>query len=166
MAAADIGVRLLGKLPVRRFDLGRLEFAVDKKLQQRPLLFLVASLGRGRASSLSPVGTRKLFIELFLGFTAVFNRLFLQPRPVVLPSLTGHDHTGGKAIFPVSTIDEWIAILTGVEAGEADGEGNYPEESVNGKVIAQLRSFTDTLLKLRKSKEKEEDEGESENDGG
>jgi lon-related putative ATP-dependent protease len=71
---------------------------------------------------------------------------------------------GTFEIYPVSTIDEGIAILTGVEAGEADGEGNYPEESVNGKVIAQLKSFTDTLLKLRKGKGKEEDEDGSETD--
>ena len=65
---------------------------------------------------------------------------------------------GSFAIYPVATIDEGIAILTGVEAGEADENGDYPEGSVNARVVAQLKSFTDTLLKLRKGKGKEEEE--------
>jgi lon-related putative ATP-dependent protease len=41
-------------------------------------------------------------------------------------------------IYPVETIDQGIELLTGVRAGEADGEGVYPEESVNGRVQARL----------------------------
>jgi len=41
-------------------------------------------------------------------------------------------------IYPVETIDQGIEILTGVPAGEADAEGHYPDESINGKVQARL----------------------------
>jgi lon-related putative ATP-dependent protease len=41
-------------------------------------------------------------------------------------------------IHPVRTIDEGIAILTGVPAGERDGEGSYPEGSVNARVEERL----------------------------
>jgi lon-related putative ATP-dependent protease len=66
---------------------------------------------------------------------------------------------GTFEIYAVNTIDEGITILTGVEAGKADEEGHYPEESVNAKVVARLKSFTDAVLKLR-AKGKEEKNGE------
>ena len=65
---------------------------------------------------------------------------------------------GSFAIHAVSTIDEGIALLTGVEAGEADAEGNYPPESVNGRVVAQLERFTQKALELRRAGRKEEEE--------
>ena len=48
---------------------------------------------------------------------------------------------GAFRIIPVATIDEGIEILTGYPAGQRDAEGNYPEDSVNGRVEARLRSF-------------------------
>jgi lon-related putative ATP-dependent protease len=44
-------------------------------------------------------------------------------------------------IYPVETIDEGIALLTGREAGERDAEGAYPEDSINGLVEARLTAF-------------------------
>lgn len=41
-------------------------------------------------------------------------------------------------IYPVSTIEEGIEILTGVSAGEPDNEGNYPPDTVYGKVAGKL----------------------------
>ncbi len=51
------------------------------------------------------------------------------------------------SIYPVSHIDEGIEILTGIPAGEADADGLYPRESVNGKVQARLQEMA---LKLKK----------------
>ncbi len=65
---------------------------------------------------------------------------------------------GTFAIHAVSTIDEGIALLTGVEAGDADAAGNYPPESVNGRVVAQLERFTQKALELRRAGRKEEEE--------
>lgn len=44
-------------------------------------------------------------------------------------------------VLPVSTIDEGIAILTGVDAGVRGADGAYPEGSVNARVEARLASF-------------------------
>lgn len=50
---------------------------------------------------------------------------------------------GQFAIYPVATIDEGVALLTGVEAGSRGAGGAFPPESVNGKVEAQLRAFAE-----------------------
>ncbi|MBU1642553.1 ATP-dependent protease, partial [bacterium] len=51
---------------------------------------------------------------------------------------------GKFSIYAVSTIDEGLSILTGVEAGKADGKGNYPAASVNAKVVARLKELSET----------------------
>jgi lon-related putative ATP-dependent protease len=45
-------------------------------------------------------------------------------------------------IYPVSTIDEGIAILTGRESGALQADGSYPEGTVNNAVDKRLREFT------------------------
>jgi lon-related putative ATP-dependent protease len=45
---------------------------------------------------------------------------------------------GKFRIFPVSTIDEGIEVLTGVPAGQRDDAGAFPADSINGKVEARL----------------------------
>jgi lon-related putative ATP-dependent protease len=45
-------------------------------------------------------------------------------------------------IYAVENVDQAIAILTGLPAGEADAGGNYPEGSVNSKVAARLAELT------------------------
>jgi predicted ATP-dependent protease len=47
-------------------------------------------------------------------------------------------------IYPVQTVDEGIEILTGVAAGDADEAGDYPEESINGRVVARLEEMAKT----------------------
>lgn len=46
-------------------------------------------------------------------------------------------------IYPVSTVDEGLAILTGVPAGEPDDSGQYPPDSINGRVVARLAGFAE-----------------------
>ena len=41
-------------------------------------------------------------------------------------------------VWPVTTIDQGIEILTGVEAGAPDEEGVYPANTVNGRVARRL----------------------------
>lgn len=45
-------------------------------------------------------------------------------------------------IYPISTIDEGIELLTGVPAGSADENGQFPDGSVNAAVAAQLETFS------------------------
>jgi len=53
-------------------------------------------------------------------------------------------------IYAVETIDEGIEILTGIEAGEPDAQGNYPAESINGKVYARLGELAETQRRFSK----------------
>ena len=52
--------------------------------------------------------------------------------------------SGKFAIYAVEDIDQAIALLTGVAAGEADANGNYPEESVNRRVATRLGQLIET----------------------
>ncbi len=57
---------------------------------------------------------------------------------------------GDFAIYPVSTIDEAITLLTGVEAGTPDAEGCYPEGSVNQRVLARVRKLAEIRMEYSK----------------
>lgn len=46
-------------------------------------------------------------------------------------------------IYPVFTADEGMALLTGLPAGDPDEHGNYPEGTVNGRVVARLIAFAE-----------------------
>jgi len=48
-------------------------------------------------------------------------------------------------VYPVRSIDEGIEILTGVEAGAADADGNYPPDTVHGLVDAELQRLAKGL---------------------
>ena len=50
--------------------------------------------------------------------------------------------SGQFHIYAVTTADDAVELLTGIEAGIANEEGIYPLESFNGQVEAQLRQFT------------------------
>ena len=46
-------------------------------------------------------------------------------------------------IYSISTIDEGVELLLGTEAGIMDENGDYPPESVHGKVMAKLKKFNE-----------------------
>ncbi len=48
-------------------------------------------------------------------------------------------------IWPVRTVDEAMALLTGLSAGELDADDAWPLASVNGRVQFRLMSFARTL---------------------
>ena len=50
---------------------------------------------------------------------------------------------GRFRIYPIETIDQGIACLTGVAAGARDAEGTFPEGSVNQRVEARLAAFAE-----------------------
>ncbi len=55
---------------------------------------------------------------------------------------------GRFAIWPVATIDQGIALLTGRPAGERDGEGHFPDDSVNAAVEERLARFAKVFPRL------------------
>ena len=50
-------------------------------------------------------------------------------------------------VYPVSTIDEGIEILTGKDAGVMDENGNYPEDSINYLVSEKLKKYAQNSAK-------------------
>ena len=46
-------------------------------------------------------------------------------------------------IFPITTIDQGIEVLTGIPAGKADENGKYPDNTVNGRVQARLAKLAE-----------------------
>jgi ATP-dependent Lon protease len=62
-------------------------------------------------------------------------------------------------IYPVRTVEEGIEILTGVPAGVQDEEGNFPADSVYGRVDARLREMA-KAVKEQEAKKKEEPAGD------
>jgi predicted ATP-dependent protease len=44
-------------------------------------------------------------------------------------------------VYPVRTIDEGIALLTGRPAGERGPDGDFPPDTINGMVDARLRLY-------------------------
>jgi len=61
-------------------------------------------------------------------------------------------------IWSVATIEEGIEILTGVAAGKVDKNGDYPEESVFGKVQKKLKFYLEQQFRLKKEFGGEENE--------
>jgi lon-related putative ATP-dependent protease len=54
-------------------------------------------------------------------------------------------------IYPVTHIDQGIEILTGMPAGEADEAGNYPPDTINGRVHERLKKMAEKLAEREKS---------------
>jgi lon-related putative ATP-dependent protease len=52
---------------------------------------------------------------------------------------------GQFGIYPISTIDEGIEILTGVKAGERGPEGRFPGGTINRLVEDKVRSFAERV---------------------
>lgn len=55
-------------------------------------------------------------------------------------------------IYPVKHIDEGIQILTGIEAGELQADGTYPEGTINAIVKERLEKMANRLTEFGKSK--------------
>jgi len=57
-------------------------------------------------------------------------------------------------VYPVSTIDEGIEILTGETAGEAGDDGHFPEGTINHRVELQLARFAEQAREFAAGAEK------------
>ena len=67
------------------------------------------------------------------------NTEHLMLRPDVVEAADA----GNFHIYPVETIDQGIELLTGVEAGEPNEHGAFPDDTINGMVEARLREYAD-----------------------
>jgi len=61
-------------------------------------------------------------------------------------------------IYAVSNIDECMQILTGLETGERDQQGNFPKESLNYRITARLIEFAEKRQAFASKKKLEDTE--------
>jgi len=54
-------------------------------------------------------------------------------------------------IVPIETVDQGLALLTGLPAGEPDAEGNYPADTVNYRIAARLDAFAAKAAELSRN---------------
>jgi len=53
-------------------------------------------------------------------------------------------------VYRVSTVEEGIEILTGMRAGRPDRRGNFPENTVYGRVQRKLKKYLERSLRMKK----------------
>ena len=71
---------------------------------------------------------------------------------------------GKFKIYPIKNINQGISVLTGTEAGERDNvTGEFPEDSVHGRVQSKLNRMFENLTNLRRNEENEENEEVNDN---
>ncbi len=61
------------------------------------------------------------------------------------------EKAGRFHIHAVSTVDQALQLLSQMEAGERDAQGEFPKDSFNGRVDAQLQQFTTIKQKFLKN---------------
>jgi len=71
----------------------------------------------------------------------------LMLRKEVVEAVAG----GQFHVFQVATVAEGIEILTGMQAGRPDGEGQYPPDSVFGRIQSQLATYRERWQALKKT---------------
>jgi lon-related putative ATP-dependent protease len=54
-------------------------------------------------------------------------------------------------IFPIDTVDQGLALLTGVAAGEPNAEGDYPAGTINHRIAARLDAFAAKAAELARN---------------
>lgn len=59
--------------------------------------------------------------------------------------------SGNFHIWSVNSIDEGMELLTDMKMGERNSEGNYPEDSVNGRIMKHLDRYADQRKTYLKS---------------
>ena len=60
-------------------------------------------------------------------------------------------------VYPVGHVDQCLEILTGIPAGERDGNGEFPSSSVNQKIRERLLGFANQLQAFSKTGKTMED---------
>ncbi|MBT8077498.1 MAG: ATP-dependent protease, partial [Gammaproteobacteria bacterium] len=58
-------------------------------------------------------------------------------------------------VFGVQSIDEAVLVLTGIDAGERDGNGQFPQGTVNRKVEEQLLRYANLRRQFATRKDPE-----------
>jgi len=54
-------------------------------------------------------------------------------------------------IVPIETVDQGLALLTGLPAGEPGADGSYPADTLNNRIAARLDAFAAKAAELARS---------------
>ncbi|MCW3489849.1 Lon protease family protein [Dethiobacter alkaliphilus] len=143
-------------------------YAILSSLSELPLRQDIAVTGSvNQLGQIQPIGGATHKVEGF--FKACKLKGLTGKQGVMLPvqnikNLNLSDEVvdavreGKFHIYPVTTIEEGIEILTGVPSGKTDEEGNYPENTVFGKVAAKLTRYNELMQKSREDGEEKKDD--------
>ena len=153
-------------------------YAIISALTEVPLRQDIAVTGSvNQKGRVQPIGGVNEKIEGF--FDVCKDRGLTGTQGVMIPDTNVDDlmlrndvigavKEGKFHIYNVSTIDEGIEILTGMEAGEMSTDGKYPEGTINYLVIEKLTGIHEKLKKLGKPDKKdnsEKNDGNGEKEG-
>jgi ATP-dependent Lon protease len=139
-------------------------YAILSSLSGLPLRQDIAVTGSvNQKGEIQPIGGANQKIE---GFYDVCKAKGLTGNQgVMIPDLNAPDlmlrkdvvqsvSEGRFHIYPVSTIDTGITILTGVEPGGKDEKGNYPPDTINYLVDEKLKSIAKGLKDFEEEEKK------------
>src|SRR5690606_31694050 len=62
-------------------------------------------------------------------------------------------------IYAVSSIDQGIEILTGARAGTAADDGNFPRDTIRGRVQARLETYAEAAVRYARSRRDDKSAG-------
>ena len=140
-------------------------FALLSSLSELPIKQSIAVTGSvNQHGEIQPIGGVNQKIEGF--FDVCQAKGITGKQAVIIPKSNIKNLTlknrvidavkkGKFHIYPISTIDEGMEILTGVEAGKRDKDGSFAENTVNGKVQNKLVYLMKEQAKLKKEAETE-----------
>lgn len=130
-------------------------YAVLSSLADVPIRQDIAVTGSvNQKGEIQPVGGVNLKIEGF--YDVCKAKGFTGSQGVIIPALNVPDLMLRKDvvksvtekrfhIYPVSTIDEGIAILTGIEAGQLNESDHYQSDTVNFRVNEKLKALAKNI---------------------
>lgn len=134
-------------------------YAILSSLAELPIDQGIAATGSvNQKGEIQPIGGATQKIEGF--FELCKHRGLTGKQGVIIPHQNIHNlvlneevveavSTGLFHIYAIKNVDEGIEILTGVEAGEKQPGGTYPENTVNGLVYEKLRKFAETVMNMK-----------------
>jgi lon-related putative ATP-dependent protease len=137
-------------------------YALISRIAEVPLKQNLAVTGSvNQLGQVQPIGGVNEKIEGF--FDICKKRGLTGDQGVLIPEanikhlMLRHDvidavRAGKFHIYPVKHIDEGIRILTGIEAGELQEDGTYPEGTINAIVKERLEKMANRLTEFGKSK--------------
>ena len=135
-------------------------YAILSSLANRPINQALAVTGSvNQKGEIQPIGGVTEKIEGF--FKVCKDKGLNKENGVLIPyqnvkNLTLNDEVieavknGTFHIYPISTIDEGIEILTGIKAGEKNDDGTYEENTINDLVYKKLKCYANKSKEFEK----------------